>query len=338
MPELRKDPIVGRWVIIATERARRPGNFVDPSVHTTPAEDCPFCHDKGTEEEVYSLKDPQDPSKSKIRVLKSGTPLFSENGTLHRRGQGLYDVCDSVGTHEVVIETPEHIANMADLSVEQIKSVFETYALRINHHKDNPTFQYALAYKNYGRAAGSRHIGHARSQIMGTPVNPIRVKDKISGAKKYFEYHDRCLFCDMIAQEKRSSERVILETAEFLAVTPFASRFPFEVWILPKRHSCDFADGIAGHEADLAKMMKELLLRIKVGLDDPAYNYVIQTAPFRLENSGGLKYRTIEQDYHWHIEVMPRLTQVAGFEKGTGFYICPIPPETTAKFLREIKI
>ena len=338
MPELRKDPVVGRWVIIASERARRPGNFVDTSVHATDSKDCPFCHDNGADPEVYALKDPHHPDKPKVRVLKSGTPLFSETGSVRRRGQGLYDICDSFGTHEVVIETPEHIANMADLSVEQIKNVFETYAIRINHHKQNPDFQYALAYKNYGRAAGSRQIGHARSQIMATPVNPIRVKDKISGAKKYYDYHDRCLFCDLIGQEKRSSERVIVETAEFLAITPFASRFPFEIWVLPKRHSCDFAEGIAGYEGDLGKMMKELLLRVKIGLDDPAYNYVIQTAPFRMENAGGLKYRTIEQDYHWHMEVTPRLTQVAGFEKGTGFYICPIPPETTAKFLREIKI
>jgi UDPglucose--hexose-1-phosphate uridylyltransferase len=338
MPELRKDPIVGRWVIIATERARRPGNFVDATFHNTDPKDCPFCHDKDSKE-IYALRDPKDPQAPwKVRVVESGTPLFSGTGSVHRRGHGLYDMCDSFGAHEVVIETPEHIANMADLSVEQIKNVFETYSLRINHHKKNPDFQYALAYKNYGKAAGSRLIGHARSQIMATPVNPIRVKDKISGAKKYYEYHERCLFCDIIRQEKNSGERVVVETQHFLAVTPFASRFPFEVWVLPKVHACDFAEGVAGYENDLAKMMKELLLRIKIGMDDPAYNYVIQTAPFRLENSGGLKYRTIEQDYHWHMEILPRISRVAGFEKGTGFYICPIPPENTARFLREVKI
>lgn len=338
MPELRKDPIVGRWVIIATERGRRPGNFVDSADHATDAKDCPFCDDKESRE-VYALRDGEDAQSSwKVRVLESGTPLFDGSGSVRRRGHGLYDVCDSFGAHEVVIETPEHVANMADLSVDQIKNVFETYALRINHHRKNSDFQYALAYKNYGKAAGSRLIGHARSQIMATPVNPIRVKDKISGAKKYYEYHERCLFCDLIRQEKKSPDRVVVETQHFLAITPFASRFPFEVWVLPKHHACDFAQGVAGYEGDLAKMMKELLLRIKVGLEDPAYNYVIHTAPFKMDHSDGVKYRTIEQDYHWHMEVMPRLTRVAGFEKGTGFYICPIPPESTAQFLREVKI
>ncbi|MBL8014374.1 MAG: galactose-1-phosphate uridylyltransferase, partial [Candidatus Omnitrophica bacterium] len=170
------------------------------------------------------------------------------------------------------------------------------------------------------------------------PVNPIRVKDKIAGAKKYYEYHDRCLFCDLIRQEKASGQRVVVETDHFLAITPFASRFPFEIWVLPKIHACDFAQSLAGYERDLAKMMKEVLRRIKVGMEDPAYNYVVQTAPFCLENAGGTKYRTIEQDYHWHLEILPHISRVAGFEKGTGFYICSIPPETTAKFLREVKI
>ena len=131
---------------------------------------------------------------------------------------------------------------------------------------------------------------------------------------------------------------MIVENDHFIAITPFAARFLFEVWIIPKKHSCDFAKGILGIEKDLAAILKDMLTRVKVGLNDPAYNYVIHTAPFRREEELKKQYKTIVEDYHWHIELMPRLTRVAGFEKGTGFYICAVPPEKMAEFLREVQI
>ncbi|MDO8675088.1 MAG: galactose-1-phosphate uridylyltransferase [Candidatus Omnitrophota bacterium] len=328
MPELRKDPVVSRWVIIATERARRPAAFVDPVEHTTPADTCPFC--KGEQaEQVYAYDG--------VRVVKSGTPFFNSAASFAPRVHGLYEVCPSYGAHEVVIETPQHIANMADLPVEQIKNVFATYALRMRHHQQDAAVKYVLAYKNYGLAAGSRDIGHTRSQIMAVPVLPIRVKDKIIGAKRYFDFHERCLFEDLVQQERRERERVVLETDNFIAFTPFAARFPFETWIVPKRHHWDFAQGVAGLEGELAMVMKILLLKFKTGLHDPAYNFVIHSAPFEGGKPDSVKYPTICEDYRWHIELMPRLTRVAGFERGTGFYICPIPPEMAAKFLREVQ-
>jgi UDPglucose--hexose-1-phosphate uridylyltransferase len=327
MPEIRKDLIVSRWVIVATERARRPAAFIDPVSQQTDAHNCPFC--KINEQPLLT--------KGSVKVFKSGTPFFSDAQALNRQKHGLYETSTSWGSHEVVIETPQHIANMADLPLEDVQKVFETYAQRMLVHRRDHSIRYVLAYKNYGVAAGSRPIGHARSQIMAVPVNPLRVKDKITGAKRYFDFHERCLFCDLIRQERKDSTRVILENREFLAITPFASRFPFEVWVIPKRHNCDFAQGITGNESQLAQIMKELLLRFKVGLNDPAYNYMIHSAPFE---AGGdyKKYPTIEEDYHWHIELIPRLTRVAGFERGTGFYINSIPPEKTAEYLREVKI
>ena len=322
MPQLRKDIIVGRWVIIATERARRLASFVDPVSTETDQKDCPFCHDK-TSTIVYE--------SGGVKVAKSNNPILDNNKAFERRGHGLYDVCYSYGSHEVVVETLRHIANMADLSLEQIKGVLQTYALRMQEHRKDPCIEYILAYKNYGVAAGSRNIGHSRSQIMAVPVLPMRVKDKISGAKKYFDYHERCLFCDMIAHEKASGERVVLENEHFIVFTPFASRFPFETWILPKNHHCDFADGIKGQEKSLAGIMKDILSRFKIGLNDPAYNYIIQTSP--VKNASAFK-----EHYHWHIELIPRLTRVAGFERGTGFYISPIPPEMTAVFLKEVEV
>jgi len=320
MSQLRKDPIVGRWTIIATERARRPAAFVDPQSTATDQKQCPYCQDSGSVT-VYESQG--------VRVINSSNPILDDSRPFEHRRHGLYDIAHSYGSHEIVLETPEHIANMADLSLEQIKAVFQTYALRMQTHRKNPFVEYVLAYKNYGVAAGSRNIGHARSQIMTVPVLPMRVKDKTIGAEKYFDNHERCLFCDMVAQELKDKERVVVENEHFVVITPFASRFPFETWIIPKYHHCDFAEGIKGYEDALAAIMKDILLRFKIGLNDPAYNYMIQSSPVKDPSS-------FKDYYHWHIEVIPRLTRVAGFERGTGFYICPIPPEMSADFLREV--
>jgi len=322
MSQLRKDPIVGRWTIIATERARRPAAFVEPLSTITDQKHCPYCRDIDSKG-VYESHG--------VKVINSSSPILDGSKPFERRGHGLYDVAHSYGSHEIVLEDPAHIANMADLPVEQIKAVMQTYAVRMQAHRKNPFIEYVLAYKNYGVAAGSRSIGHARSQIMAVPVLPMRVKDKTRGSEKYFEIHERCLFCDMVSQEMKDKERVIAQNENFVVIAPFASRFPFETWILPKDHHCDFADGIKGHEETLAAIMKDILLRFKIGLNDPAYNYMIQTSPVKAPDS-------YKDYYHWHIEVMPRLTRVAGFERGTGFYICPIPPEMTAAFLREVDI
>ncbi len=322
MSQLRKDPIVGRWTIVATERARRPAAFIDPQPTITDQKQCLYC--QGIDSQgIFEFKG--------VKVINSSSPILDERKPFERRGQGLYDVAYSYGRHEIVVETPLHIANMADLPLKQVKAVVQTYASRMQTHRKDPFIEYILAYKNYGEAAGSRNIGHARSQIMAVPVLPMRVKDKISGAEKYFDYHERCLFCDMISQELKAKERVVAENEHFVAITPFASRFPFETWILPKNHHGDFADGINGYEDALAAMMKDILMRLKIGLNDPAYNYMIQTSPVKRPSS-------FKGDYHWHMEVMPRLTRVAGFERGTGFYICPIPPEMSAAFLREVDI
>ncbi len=336
MPELRKDPVIGRWVIIATERARRPGNFIDPedNYFDDDEKDCPFC--RGHEKAIYTVKN-KNGKGWQVKVVPSGSPILNPKMTFEKSNQGLYFTIDAHGVHEVVIETPEHIANMADLDVRQIERVVGVYVERFKALETQGKLQYIIAYKNYGWEAGARRIGHSRSQIIASPVNPLRVKEKLTGAKGYYDRHERCLYCDLIKQEQQDDRRVILNHPDFMAVTPYAPRFPFEIWIIPKTHSCDFHVGVAGREGGLAAMLKALLQKIRKGLGDPAYNLIIHTAPFHKEQRWD-RWRTIEQDYHWHIEVIPRLTRPAGFEKGTGFYICPIPPEETAAFLREVKI
>lgn len=338
MPQLRKDPIIGRWVIISTERGKRPNDF-GKTYSGPPDKDCPFCEGKEaqTPPEIYAVR-PQgtlpDSKGWKVRVVPSIAPFLDNQGELWKKGIGLYDLIAAYGSHEVVVETPNHIANMADLEEGQIEDVLTTYVKRIEALKKDKKIKYVLVFKNYGWQAGGGRVQHSRSQIIATPVNLKRVKEELEGSKKYYAYHERCVYCDIVREELDLKERIVLDIDGILAVVPFASRFPFEVWILPKKHSADFHRIDSQEKNSLAKVMKEVLDRIKRLLNDPPYNYVIHTAPFRRAHKG--YWTTIDEDYHWHIEVIPRLTEVAGFEWGTGFYICPTPPEEAAKYLREV--
>jgi UDPglucose--hexose-1-phosphate uridylyltransferase len=342
MPQLRKDPIIGRWVIIATERAKRPDDFKKIAEPPPPeGKECPFCEGKEhlTPPEIFSFRSPKSAANTpgwQLRVVSSIAPVLHIEGDLDRHGQGVYDVMNGIGAHEIVIESPKHIANMSDLSVEDISRTISCYIQRINDLGQDPRFKYVLIFKNYGWVAGGGHVRHTRSQLIATPVTPKRVKEKLVGAHKYFEYHERCVFCDLIKQELNDKQRIIAEIDGFIAMTPFASRFPFEVVIYPKKHACDFTTLEMPLRNDLANIMKIVLTKLKVCLNDPPYNYLVHTAPFRRPKPG--YWRTIDQDFHWHIEITPRLTRVAGFEWGTGFYICPVQPEEAAKFLRETNV
>lgn len=341
MPELRKDPVIGRWVIIATERARRPGNIIDSGRGGLAPSGlpCRFC---GPEAAPLYIARRDDSAAGAgewdVCVIPDGEFPQSADAAFPRHKRGLYGVIEGIGPNEIIIETPRHVANMADLDIGQIRLVLETYAARINEFQKNEHIQYVLAYKSYRWSPGAEETSHSRSHIMAAPVRPLHVKEKLIGAKEYFCANNRCVYCDFIRQERDHKERVILETENFLAVTPFAARFLFEVWILPKKHHCDFAQGVSGLEQDLAVILRAMLVKFKKGLEDPAYNFTIQTAPFQRHYHAGKKWRTLREDYHWHIELVPRLTRMAGFEKGTDFYIGSIPPEETAAYLRGIDI
>jgi UDPglucose--hexose-1-phosphate uridylyltransferase len=341
MPELRKDPVIGRWVIIATERAKRPDQFSGAAQVVPEDKPCPFCEgrESATPPEIYAIR-PNNSSVNKpgweLRVVPSISPFLKIEGELERRGMGLYDMMNGIGAHEIIIETNQHIANIGDLAEEQIAKVITCYIERMTDLEKDKRFKYVLLFKNYGWSAGGGSVRHSRSQLIATPVNPKRVKEELVGARNYYDYHERCVFCDMIRQELEAKDRLIFELDGFIAIAPFAARFPFEVWILPKEHACDFRTMNMETRLNLARVLKKVLLKLKKGLNDPAYNYVLHTAPFKRPKVG--YWKSIDHDYHWHIEIMPRLTRVAGFEWGTGFYICPLPPENAAKFLRETEI
>jgi len=339
MPELRKDPVVGRWVIISTERAKRPNDFSKNSEPLMEGQ-CPFCegNEGMTPHEIYTISNPgvrkPDTRGWQVRVVPSIHPVLRIEGDLGRKGSGMYDMMNGVGAHEVIIETPKHMSGIADLDESQINKVIFAYIERINDLRKDRRFKYVLVFKNYGALAGASSIRHSHSQLIATPVNPKLVKEELLGARRYFDYKERCIFCDLIKQEIDSQDRLVMDLDGFVAVTPFASRFPFEVWILPKDHSCDFSNIKKPQIEYLAKVLRTIMRKLKRALGDPPYNYVIHTAPFRIPKAG--YWRTIEQDYHWHIEIMPRLTKVAGFEWGTGFHINPTPPEDAARYLREV--
>jgi UDPglucose--hexose-1-phosphate uridylyltransferase len=340
MPELRKDPVIGRWVIIATERAKRPDQFSGQSQDNYVEKPCPFCEgsESKTPPEIYALRPRHTPANApgwELRVVPSISPFLKIEGDLDRRGEGMYDIMSGIGAHEIVVETNEHIGNMADLSDEQVAKVITCYIDRIVDLEKDKRFKYVLVFKNHGWVAGGSRVKHSKSQLIATPVNPKRVKEELVGARNYYDYHERCVFCDLIRQELESKDRLILDIDGFIAVAPFASRFPFEVWVFPKKHSSDFTTMDMPTRFELAKILKKVLMKLKKGLNDPPYNYILHTAPFRRQKLG--YWKSIENDYHWHIEIMPRLTRVAGFEWGTGFYICPLPPEDAAKFLREVE-
>lgn len=341
MPELRRDPIIGRWVIISTERAKRPSDF--KVSHPEEEGFCPFCegHEKDTLPEVLAIRKPgteKDTPGWDVRIVPSISQRFAVNGGLDRRGVGMYDVMNPLGAHDIIVESPKHLTDIHQLSETQIELVINVSIQRIVELDEDSRLKYCLLFKNHGlKAGGSKSTKHVRSQIIATPVTPTRVKEELRGARFYYQYKDRCIFCDLMSQELDNGARVVMDTENIVAIAPFASRFPFEVWIMPKKHRADFIKIEEEEIKDLASVLKTLFLKLSKALNDPPYNYMLHTAPFRHAKRPGY-WHTIEEDYHWHIEVTPRVTQVAGFEWGSGFYINPTPPEDAAKYLRKTKI
>lgn len=331
MSEFRKDPVTGRWVIIATERAKRPSDF-KLSVEEKSNGPCAFCggHENETPKEIFFIG--SSPSSWDVRVIPNMYPALRIEGNIDREGIGMFDMMKGIGAHEVIIETPDHNKELSDLSVDEIKKVLMAYKARIIDLERDKRLKYVLIFKNKGKEAGAS-LQHAHSQLIATPITPKRVKEELHGAKDYYEYKRRCVFCDYIKQEtKLFKERLIKEDEHFVALAPFASSFPFEVWILPKKHSPDFS-AIGDIEVEgFAAMLKDILNRIKNVLSDPPYNYVLHMAPFRRPKTG--YWESIDEDYHWYLEITPRITRLAGFELGSDFYINPTPPEIAAEILR----
>ena len=332
MPELRKDPIIGRWVIISTERAKRPTSFIAIS-EKRDARLCPFCpgHEDSTPPEIIAYRksdsEPNQPGWS-LRVISNKYPALVVEGTLNREPKGLYDQMHGIGAHEVIIETPKHAYDIVDMSDEHVKDILWAYRERMLDLERDSRMKYVLIFKNHGQAAGAS-LEHSHSQLIATPIIPKRVAEELEGAKKYYDFKERCIYCDIVRQEIADNERVVADFDSFITVQPFAPRFPFETWILPKSHQSSYLEMSDNDYLVLARCIKDTLTRLKIALNDPPFNYMIHTRPVSRES---------HEYYHWHIEIIPKLTKVAGFEWGSGFYINPTTPEEAAEYLKNIDL
>jgi len=327
MAEFRKDPVDGRWVIIATERRKRFVGF-----HTEPypesEERCAFCpgNEALTPGEIFSFRDSGSKKNEpgwRVRVIPNREPILRVETELTREGVGYYDRISGLGAHEIIIESPNHNEVYSQLSVKSLGEIYLAYRERIIDLKKDQRLKYVLIFKNYGRTAGAI-MDHPHSQLIALPILPKQITEEMRGAREYFQYRERCIFCDIIHQELEDKERLVFENSEFLVICPWAPIFPFELWVIPKNHRPSFDASRDDLLYLLAEAVKSAMTRLDQVLQRPHFNLILHTVPFGEEKC---------EYYHWHLEIMPRLTQVAGFEYGSGFYINPVSPEEATGWL-----
>ena len=334
MPELRRDPIGGRWVIVSDETPKK--FLLELKTNKEPVTDpktCPFCpgNEHMTPPEIFAKRgDGGQPNGGgwSIRVVPNKFPALKIEGDLDKEGIGMFDMMNGVGAHEVIIETTDHKKELSELEHGQIEEVIWAYRNRSLDLRKDSRFQYTLIFKNHGKSAGAS-LSHSHTQLIALPMVPKNVQEELRGAQQYFDYKDRCIYCDIIQQEKQDNRHMICENDTYLAFCPFVSRFAFEVWIAPKMHFAAFDYIQPEMVKDLAAILKCVLMKIRKVLKSPSYNFIIHTSPIE---------EKIREEYHWHLEIMPKLTRTAGFEWGTGFYINPVLPGLAAKALRQAKI
>ncbi|MGH7681675.1 MAG: galactose-1-phosphate uridylyltransferase [Candidatus Eiseniibacteriota bacterium] len=332
MRELRRDPIVSRWVIFSGGRGRRPSDWDAGPPPTTDRSVCPFCPGREAETPPEILANrapgslPNGPGWT-LRVVPNKFPALRVEESLETSREGIYERMAGVGAHEVIIESPEHEKDLSELAPAQVERIVAAYRARMLDLQSDARLRYVLVFKNEGPRAGAT-LAHGHSQLIATPVVPQAVADELQGALEHHRRTGRCAFCDIVEQETRGRVRLVLERDGFVALSPFAARLPFETWILPRRHASSFEDLAESEIAPLAAVMRETLGRIRKALHRPHYNFAIHTAPCR---EPGLAH------YHWHIEITPKRTPAAGFEWGSGFYVNSTTPEEAAEVLRALE-
>ncbi len=330
MSEWRKDPIVGRWVIISSERGKRPSDWANEP-NAKGGGFCPFCpgNESKTPPEIMALREltnERDVGGWTIRVIPNKFPAVNIEGEVNPKGYGNFDMMNGVGAHEVIIETPNHAYDLSDLSINEIEKIMLVYRNRIDELTKDPRFRYVLIFKNHGVAAGAS-LEHSHSQIIAIPIVPKRVSEELEGSKKFYQFKKRCIYCDVIKQEVATQLRVVSMTENFLTIEPYAPRFPFETWLLPLNHYSHFERMPEFMYKETASALKDALSRINLALGYPPFNFILHSSPIQDENLF---------HYHWHIEIIPKLTKVAGFEWGSGFYINSTSPESAAEYLTNI--
>jgi UDPglucose--hexose-1-phosphate uridylyltransferase len=329
--ELRYNIITGDWVILATERAKRPHDFIkakkEEDILPVYKENCPFCpgNEVKTPDEIFRLCDKE---KWKARSIPNLFGALSPQTKPERHIEGIYISMGGFGNHEVIIENPRHntcIALMSDMEVEDIIRVYKN---RYASLQNTPQIESIIIFKNHGIGAGTS-LEHPHSQLIATPIIPPQIKNRIQIAENFFEKTGACVYCKTIEEELKIKERVILETDNFISFLPYAGAMPFMIWICPKRHMSGFADIVEAEISDLARSLKITLQKLYYGLSNPDFNYVIRSFAAEEKNA---KY------LHWYLNIIPRISQPAGFELGTAMAINTALPEESAEFLRQVKI
>ncbi|MBI5078928.1 galactose-1-phosphate uridylyltransferase [Candidatus Saganbacteria bacterium] len=333
MSELRQNPATKEWVIIATERAKRPEDLGAGTVRIPPEEraHCPFCpgHEQYTPNEILAFRTfGTQPNTSGwwVRVIPNKFAALLPQGNLERiKLEDFFMYMDGVGEHEVIIESPEHDLSIATMEQKQVEEVFLAYRERFIKLSRDLRFEMVILFKNHGVAAGTS-LRHPHSQIIATPITPMHIRHRLEEGMRFFDDNGKCVYCVMMEKEKLVKDRLVMETDNFTAFVPFASVSPFETWVLPKKHNSAFEGISPEHAKELAFIMRATLAKIFKSLNNPDFNYVIHSSPV---HEKAIDY------YHWHIQIIPRVSSMAGFELGSGIYINTVIPEAAAKFLRE---
>ncbi len=327
MTELRREPIARRWVVTTPEQPKGPQDYLPFKPPYQPQKiegPCPFCpgNEAMTPKETLVLARPD--TGWAVRVVPNKFPFFHIEGDFERRAEGMYDVMEGIGAHEIVVEAPEHDQHLATLDPQQIERVLFAYRERITDLEKDRRFEQILILKNYPGIFNR----HPHSHIMAIPVIPKGIDEEIVGALDYAQRKERCIFCDIVKEEISAKRRVVLETAHFLVFCPFASRYPFEVWMVPKMHSADFHRMSQEKMTDLSSVIGRLFRGLYDLLSDPPYSLTLHASP--------VQPRFHRPEYHWHIEIRLRIGLREGFEWGTGFFVNPTPPEHAAFHLRTV--
>jgi UDPglucose--hexose-1-phosphate uridylyltransferase len=331
MPELRQNLATKEWVIIATDRAKRPEQFVQPArerVEDRPAwvDNCPFCPDN----EEIDLEQLRLPAEGDwlARVVRNRYPALQSEGVRTRHFEGLNSAIAGVGYHEVVVESRRHNTCPAIEAIDEVERTLLAFQLRGRAIAADPRVDHVVYFKNHGMSAGASLV-HPHAQLLGLPVVPYSVRARIDEARRYLDDTGVCVICRMRDEEEGQSVRMVAATPHFSAFVPYAAFSPFHLWVIPRRHASSFLDATADEVSDLAAVLRELLRKLYFGLNDPDYNYVIRSAPMHEHGADYL---------HWYIAIVPRVNRVAGFELGSGMFINTSLPEESAAFLRDLSL
>ena len=330
MPELRQNFMTKEWVVIATERAKRPDQMVVKRERKPPvsfSENCPFCpgHENQTPPEILRL---HDGDKWKVRVIANKFAALSPDAAPERTIRRSRRRMGGFGVHDVVVETPDHSLAMAQMPDSQVADILRIYKTRYDQLSLDPRIAQVTIFKNHGTDAGTS-LEHPHSQMIATPVISYQVRQRFQEAMQHFDDFGGCMFCQIIEEELEEQKRIVLTSEHFVAMELFASPAPFCTHIYPRRHMASFSDVSTREIADLGRVLRTVLAKLYIGLDNPDFNFTIRTAPAECV---GVRY------FHWYMSVIPRLTRTAGFELGSGMFINTVIPEEAAEFLRNVQV